>query len=144
MKTLMITAALATALGGCASVSMGEPAQDAARKQFTAPPPDKAAIYVYRNEMIGTAVKMDVSIDGQPIGQTVPKTYLYAEVSPGRHTITSSAENTDTVEVNLRPGALAYIWQEIKMGLLSARNQLHVVSEPEGQRGVRESKLAVK
>jgi hypothetical protein len=120
---------------------MGDPGQDAAHKSFKAPA-DKAALYIYRNESMGAVSKMDVAIDGQVIGQTASKTYLYKEVAPGKHVITSKAENTDTLEVDTKPGFAYYIWQEVKMGFFSARNKLQLVDEAKGQQGVRETKLA--
>lgn len=40
------------------------------------------------------------------------------------------------------PGTLSYIWQEIRMGFLGPRTKLHAMDESEGQKGVRETKLA--
>jgi len=142
MSRLFAALLLSLALAGCASVPMGDPKQDAAAKTFQVPA-DKAGIYVYRNESIGTAVKMDVIIDGQNIGETAARTFFYKEVAPGKHTVTSKAENSDTVEVDLKPGSLAFIWQEVKMGLMFARTKLHLVSEEEGRKGVMETRLAV-
>lgn len=141
MKKLVVAAAVAVNLVGCASVNMGTPQQDAAVKAFKAPA-DKAAIYVYRNESMGAAVKMDVAIDSQPVGQTAAKTFLYKEVAPGKHVVESKAENTDKVEVDAKPGMLYFIWQEVKMGALYARTKLHLVGEDEGKKGVNETKLA--
>lgn len=141
MRKLFVVAAVAVNLIGCASVNMGNPQQDAAAKTFTAPA-GKAAIYVYRNESMGAAVKMDVEVDGKPIGQTAANTFLRKEVEPGKHTVTSKAENDDTVEIDAKPGALYYIWQEVKMGMLYARTKLHLVSEADGKKGVNETKLA--
>ena len=130
-------------LVGCASVSMGDAKQDQALKTFQALPTDKAGVYIYRNETMGAAVKMDVMIDGKNIGETAANTYLYREVAPGIHTIQSKAENTDTLEVELKPTTLTFIWQEVKMGILYARTKLHLVSEQEGKKGVTETKLAI-
>ncbi|WP_432239394.1 DUF2846 domain-containing protein [Herbaspirillum robiniae] len=141
MKKLLLASLIASSLVGCASVPMGDPQQDAALKTFAAPQ-GKSGVYIYRNESMGAGVKMDVSVDGQPVGQTAAKTYLYKELAPGKHVITSAAENTDTLEIETQPGVLAYVWQEVKMGVLYARNKLHLVSEDEGKKGVQESKLA--
>lgn len=141
MKKILIAMAIASSLGGCASVPMGDAKQDAALKNFSAPA-DKAGIYIYRNESMGGAVKMDVAIDGKPIGQTAANTYLYKEVAPGKHTISSTAENTDTIEIEAKPGTLSYIWQEVKMGILYARTKLHLVDETVGKKAVLETKLA--
>lgn len=130
------------ALTGCASVPKGDAAQDAALKTFAAKP-DLAGIYVYRNENFGAAVKMDVDVDGKPLGQTAAKTYLYKEVPAGKHRITSKSENDDSIEVDTVAGKLYYVWQEVKMGLLYARTKLHLVDEATGQAGVKESELTV-
>lgn len=120
---------------------MGDAKQNAAAKTF-AVAPDKAAIYVYRNESMGAAIKMDVAIDGQPIGQTAANTFLFKEVAPGKRVITSSAENTETLEIDAKPGIAYFIWQEVKMGLMSARNKLQLVDEATGKKGVAETNLA--
>ena len=140
MKILAV-AVVAMTLVGCASVPMGDAKQDAALKTFSIAP-DKSGVYIYRNESMGAAIKMDVQIDGTPIGQTAANTYLYKELTPGKHVISSKAENTDTIEVQAKPGTLLYVWQEVKMGLLSARTKLNVVEEAQGKKGVQETKLA--
>ena len=141
MKRMFVAAVLASSLVGCASVPMGDAKQDAALKTFSVPS-DKAGVYIYRNESMGAAVKMDVEVDGQVIGQTAANTYLYKEVAPGKHTISSKAENTDTIQIDAKPGTLTYIWQEVKMGLMYARTKLNLVGEAEGKKGVLETKLA--
>ena len=141
MKKLLLATLIASSLVGCASVPMGDAKQDAALKTFTVPA-DKAGLYIYRNESMGGAVKMDVELDGKTIGQTVANTYLYKEVAPGKHTIISKAENNDSLEIDAKSGTLYYIWQEVKMGILYARTRLHVASEAEGKKGVLETKLA--
>ena len=140
---LVCAVAFVSALAGCASVPMGDAKQNAALKTFQAPTDNKSGIYIYRNEVLGAAVKMDVSVDGAPIGQTVANTYLYKEVAPGKHTISSTAENTDTLEIDAKPGTLVYVWQEVKMGMLYARNKLHLENDADGQKGVADTNLAL-
>ena len=141
MKKLLPTAVIAASLIGCASVPVGDPRQDAALKTFSVPA-NGAGVYIYRNESMGAAVRMDVEVDGKIVGQTAANTYLYKEVAPGRHTITSKAENTDSVEIVAKPATLSFIWQEVKMGVLYARTKLNLVGEAEGKRGVLETRLA--
>ena len=102
---------------------------------------DKANIYLYRNESMGGAVKMDVLLDGKPVGQTAAKTYMKLEVAPGQHTLTSKAENDDVLNVNTEAGKNYFIWQEVKMGILYARSLLHLNDEQTGKAGVLDCKL---
>lgn len=132
---------LVAGIAGCASVPMGDAQQDAALKSF-ATKPDVAGVYIYRNENFGSAIRMSISLDGQPVGRTAAKTFLYKEVAPGKHTVSSKSENNDTLEIDTVGGQLYYIWQEVKMGLTYARTKLHLVSEEEGKKGVLETRLA--
>lgn len=142
MYKYLVPLFLVAALSGCASVPMGDVRQDTALKTFAAKP-GQAGLYIYRNETFGSAVRMEVAVDGQPLGQTAPQTYLYKELPPGRHTVSAKAENQETLTIDMAPGKLYYVWQEVKMGLLYARTQLHLVGEAEGRKGVMDSKLAV-
>lgn len=137
---IWIALGIAALSSGCATVPMADSRQDASAKAFAAPR-DKAGVYVYRNESIGAAVKMDVLLDGKPLGETVAKSYFYVEVAPGIHTVTGKSENESSVRFHALAGKLYYIWQEVKMGILFARNELKLVEEKEGRAGVLESQM---
>ena len=132
--------ALVVLLSGCASVPMASIERDNQAKTF-AVKPGLSNIYVYRNESMGAAVKMDVELDGKLIGQTVAKSYFALEVSPGKHTLISKAENDSALDVNAEAGTNNFVWQEVKMGLIIARNKLQIVDEATGKAGIAESKL---
>lgn len=53
------------------------------------------------------------------------------------------AENDSTLDVDTVAGKIYYVWQEIKMGVMYARNKLQLVDDVTGQTGVKESKLTV-
>ena len=75
------------------------------------------------------------------IGKTGPKSYFLLGLEPGHHTLVSKAENDSLLNLITEAGKNYYVWQEVKMGLLLARSKLQLMSEAEGQAGVRESKL---
>ena len=137
---LAVVAAMLLLLNGCASVPMADLAQDSKAKSFTVMP-DKAALYVYRNENIGGAIKMTVILDGRLLGDTAAQTYLHTEIAPGDHRLISKAEDDSTLDFKAVAGRIYYVWQEVKMGLMYARSQLQMVDEKTGQAGVLESKL---
>ncbi len=84
---------------------------------------------------------MPAALDGRVAGKTGPKTYFYWSVEPGEHEITSLTENTARIKINAKAGHNHYVWQEVKMGMWTARSQLTEVSEEEGKQGVNECKL---
>lgn len=110
------------------------------RRTF-ATPSDKAGLHVYRNDHLGGVTLMPVSLNGKQAGPTGVMTCLYRELEPGRLKITSRAENEDVLELDARPGTLIYVWQEVKMGVFSARSKLHLVTEVQGCKGAMESRL---
>jgi len=146
MKQFFIVILFIIFATGCANIKsmpqLASKQEDIRLKSFEAPKKN-AIIYIYRNEIRGNIAIMDVKVDGEFLGETVWKTYLYKEVTPGTHIITSKAANEHSIEIDVKAGSVNYIWQEVKLGILSPRSKLHLVSSAEGKAGVLESKLIV-
>ncbi len=141
-RSRVVLSAVAVVLtAGCASVPMAPPAADLAAKKFE-PLPGTASLYVYRNESFGSAIRMNVALNGVLLGDTGPKTYLYTPVAPGRYVVTSKAENDSEAAIDAKAGANYFLWQEVKMGLWYARSSLQAVDELRGRAGVLECGLA--
>ena len=142
LKRCLVVAALLGSLimSGCASVPMASPERDTSAKAFKVKP-DRANIYVYRNETLGAAIKMPVALNGKLVGDTAANTYMLLEVSPGRHTLVSKTENDSTLVVNAAAGRNYFVWQEVKMGMWAARSNLQQVDETTGKAAVQECKL---
>lgn len=127
-------------LGACVSVPMATEGEDLQAKQ-AAVPADKSLIYLYRNETLGAAVKMNVTFDGRDAGETASKTYFLWTVDPGQHEIVSKGENNVSLKVDAKPGQRYYVWQEMKMGMFQPRSLLHLVDEQTGRDALKECKL---
>ena len=119
---------------------MASQERDTTAKTFTVKP-NRANIYVYRNETIGAAIKMPIVLNGKLVADTGSKTYLLLEVPPGNHTIVSKTENDSTLTVSAIAGRNYFIWQEVKMGLFAARSALQQVDDATGKAGIAECKL---
>ena len=142
MKTFvaLISAILILVLSGCASVPMASMDQDTKAKDFS-PVPNKASLYIYRNESFGAAIPMTVSVNGKALGQTAAQTYFRLNLNPGKYTVESHAENVSSIPLTTEAGKSYFVWQEVKMGLWMARSQLQQTDETTGRAGVIESKL---
>lgn len=137
---MLLAGILIVLLSGCASAPMASIERDSQAKTFVVKP-ELSNIYVYRNESFGGAVKIDVELDGKPVGHTVAKSYFMLEVPPGKHTLISKAENDSVLDVIAEAGKTNFVWQEVKMGVWYARNKLQLVDETIGKAGVAECKL---
>jgi hypothetical protein len=142
MKKLISLFSLAVVLllVGCASPIKAPVENDTAAKVFT-PIKDKASLFVYRNENYGGAVGMPIKINGLDIGETGAKTFFRLNLTSGMYVISSEAENTSELPLNLVEGRNYFVWQEARMGIWKARTTLRQVDEKTGLEGVLESSL---
>ncbi|MET1077276.1 MAG: DUF2846 domain-containing protein [Pseudomonas sp.] len=131
-------------LSGCASVPMAPKERDAELKTFKAPPQDQAALYIYRNSMVGQALKKGVSIDGKMIGETANNVYFYQLLSPGTHTLATESEFSDNaISLNAKGGETYFARQAIKMGAFVGGAKLEMVTAAVGRKEVLRSQLAI-
>lgn len=128
-------------LSGCASVPLATSDLDSRAKAFVSNP-KKSTIYLFRDEIFGSAVLITVSLDGRVAGQTASKTYFVWTVDPGPHRVVSHSENVAFVDLDTEPARLYFIWQEINFGLWQPRTTLHLVDEARGKAGVMASRRA--
>lgn len=136
-KALQVIAAVSiVVLTGCASVNKAPASAEAESKQFVAKP-DVSQVYVYRNETLGAAISMPVTIDGKFAGNTGPHSFFRFELPAGEHVITSQG-NESRLTLTTEAGQLYYVWQEVKMGAFSAGSKLQNVSTSTGQKSVAE------
>ena len=130
-------------VAGCASTApVAESPSHAAPNAFQVAP-DEAGIYIIRSERVGGAIPIDVLIDGQRLGATVARSYLYAVVKPGTHTVDSLGDIRNTLEVELKPGTITYLSQVVELTYLSSpRTRLRTVNDAQGREWVMEFKAA--
>jgi len=117
MKTkyisLLLFAAIVALTTACATVPLAQQELDIKAKNMT-PPPNKALLYVYRNAIfVGSAVAMDIYIDGNSVGQLAEKTYLVVVLEPGKHKLSQyrdeSIRATNYHPLNVKAGNKYYV-----------------------------------
>ncbi|HEY8939241.1 MAG TPA: DUF2846 domain-containing protein [Cellvibrio sp.] len=141
LKTLLVFGAVCTLAltTGCASVQKASPAEDIAAKTFKSNP-DYSRVYIYRNEALGAALSMPVTVDGKLAGNTGPKSFFKFDLPAGKHVFTSQGKKS-TLNLTTENGKIYYIWQEVKMGAMSGGSELQVVDQNVGQKGVKQCVL---
>lgn len=145
IKNAVIGATLAFLflLSGCASVPMASKDEDMKLKQFNVPPEDKAGLYIYRNTFGGQALKKNVYVDGEFIGETANKVYFYKLIAPGSHTLSTESEFGDnSVSFEAIGGNNYYAEQYIRMGVFVGGANIRMVDEDEAQKDILECNLA--
>src|ERR1043165_401446 len=138
---LVSALALALVASACLDIPKASVEHDAKAKTFETRP-DKCGLYVYRNGSGASNVALPLEIDGVELGSTGPHTYLFIWLPAGKHTVSSQTDENVRVKFVAKPGTLVYVRQESEMGYLHFDSRLQLVTEPEGQEGVRQCVLA--
>ena len=126
---------------GCSAVGKMPTAVDLKIRDLH-PPEGKALVYVLRPTSIGSIVKMEVTANGQYIGATGGKRYIYTLLDPGKYIFSSKAENTSELHIVLEAGKTYYLEQKVKMGLIMARNELLRLDDIEGHKKLSQCSLS--
>lgn len=100
------------------------------------PPNGKSLVYIVRPSIYGFAVGFKVSVNGQYLGDTHGKSYLYCILNPGDQTITNSAENNTSVTLRTEPDKTYFLKQKVETGLLTARAELELLNETDGRKAL--------
>lgn len=117
------------------------PAQKQAALQFAATP-GKGVIYVYRKQLVGLLVGLDLMLDGKLLGQTRGLRFYRFEVEPGRHVLGGDRKCPEPLEVNVADGEVAYVEQEIVMGIVKGGYRYtRITNLPQAQQALHSCKL---
>lgn len=141
---LLVVTALAVVLTGCASVSMESKEASEAAKKFPPPPAGQAGVYVYRSGSFGAALKKDIWINGECVGESAPNVFFYKQVKAGTELkiSTESEFSPNDLVITVKEGLNHFVRQFIKMGLFVGGAGLELVSQEQGQKDVAELELA--
>lgn len=149
MKLLKTTAALAVLalMTGCASVDMAPQQDTTEAKQFDAPEEGTAGVYVFRKDSpFGAALKKDIWIDGECIGESARGVFFYhpVEGSQEHEVATESEFSPNTLELFTEEGNNYFIEQYMRMGVFVGGANLRLIDEEQGREEVSKLEMAVK
>lgn len=145
MKKLFITAAITvTLLTGCASVPMESKSNSDMAKKFSSPSDDNSGLYIYRSGSFGGALKKDVWVDDDCVGETAPNVFFYKEVTGGEvHKVSTESEfSPNDLLVKTESGKNYFVRQYIKMGVLVGGAGVELVDEEKGIKAILKLKMA--
>ena len=90
---------------------------------------ESALIYVLRPTMMGNKIQTKLAVDGEWKGVNRGNNYFFFSLAPGTHHFCSRAENRSVLVLQVEAGKTYYLQQEIRMGVMKARNNLAAMSE---------------
>lgn len=132
---------------GCASVPTEQAEVSNVIKQVKAPSANNAGLYIYRsNSMVGGALKKDVWVDDECIGETARGTFFYHEVLGNiQHKVSTESEfSPNDLIIDTKAGDNYFVKQYIKPGLIVGGAGLKLVTEAEGKQAISDLDLGIK
>ncbi|WP_284620725.1 hypothetical protein [Aquabacterium humicola] len=117
MKHALVLLAISVALSGCATATLGDKTTEAELKKFT-PIPGRVSVYVCRpNLFTGSAVGVEVIVNGTSIGSLKTNTFAHTSVAPGkvavflrRKGIGPNSGDSGTLELQASSGDVRIVW----------------------------------
>jgi len=143
LTTIAVSVLLAT---GCTSVPMESKEKSELAKQYNSPPEGKAGLYVYRSGSFGGALKKDVWLNGNCVGETAPNMFFYEEIEGNtEHKISTESEfSPNDLLVKTESGKNYFVSQYIKMGVFVGGAGVELVDEEKGKKQVSKLDMAIK
>ncbi|WP_310600488.1 DUF2846 domain-containing protein [Desulfobulbus sp.] len=139
-----LVAGVAMFVSGCATVPMTSKELSAQAKRFDAPPAGQSGMYIYRDSNIGGAIKKDIWIDGECLGESAPQVFFYKSVDGDKeHVISTESEfSPNQISIFTKSGTNYFVRQYIKIGVFVGGADLEVVPTEQGASAVQELSLA--
>ena len=123
---------LAFLIAGCSATKKADAELDTQIKNLS-PPSGKALVYILRPNSYGSMAVFNATVNGDFIGSTGGKRYIYTILEPGTYTFTTKGENRKELPIVLEAGQTYFLEQEVHMGIMSARNKLVRIDERDGR-----------
>lgn len=131
---------------GCASVKMASAEESNQAKQFNQPENGKAGLYIYRDSILGAALKKKVYVNDTCIGATAPKVFFYEQLDGDKeYKISTESEfsNNDLL-LNIQSGKNYFIRQYINMGVFVGGANLELIDEDKAKEAILKMDMALK
>ena len=118
----MVSAACTASLWGCGGPSHMVEKNEKPDILTVKADPGKSAIVIARTTNFGGAIEFDTYLNEKMIGVTKKKSYfIKKDVEPGKHFLSTKAENWDAYLLNFEPDKVYYFQHEVRMGVWKAR-----------------------
>jgi len=105
---------LVMALSACAS----GPTFSELADSMTPLSPEKGRIYLYRSGSYGMIVQPNVRLNGNVIGEAVPRGFFFVDVMPGNYEISTQTEVERKLTLTLDKGQIRFVRLNMSIGFL--------------------------
>lgn len=124
-------------LGACAS----GPTFTEHKSQIPSLAPDMGRVYFYRTSAFGAALRPNVVLNGEIVGEAVAQGFFYVDRTPGEYIVMTSTEVDRKATFTLEKGMSRYIRFGISMGFFAGHVYPELVDDQVGMTEISECKF---
>lgn len=128
-----LLAALAACLVGCSATG---PRFSEMSESLPSLEENAGRIYFYRDSILGAAVQPEVTVNGQVVGKSQPRSFFFIDRPAGTYRASARTEAEGSIDIVLLARQTAYIEMSINMGFLVGRPAFERVAESEGRKAL--------
>ena len=99
-------------------------------------------IYIYRTTSFGAAIQPKIRVNGEVVGNAVPKGFFYVDRPAGSYEIAASTEAKRALTLTLDAGEERYVRLEVKFGLLAGHIKPVLVDNEVGKQEITKTKYS--
>lgn len=104
-------------------------------------PKGQGRVFVYRTSSFGAAIRPQVRIDGNAIGKSTAKGFLYSDQPAGSHEISMTTEWKHKNTVQVTPGLPSFVSTTVTPGVFAGHMIPNPVDTATGESEIRDCKL---
>ena len=128
--------ALVVLLSACSTAPLAPVEADKQGKAFQALP-QQAALYIYRESILGAATSVSVDLGRQPLGRLTADTWIRLDLDPAQYAVRcTTMENSDTAVVDLAAGQVRFLEVAMRVGWTWPRCAVVETDASEGRSAV--------
>ena len=100
--------------------------------------PDMGRIYLYRPSSFGAAVRPNIKLNGEVIGEAISWGFFYVDRKPGNYEIMTSTEVERKLSLTLDKGQTRYVRLNIAMGFFVGHVYPELVETEVGEKEIQD------
>lgn len=105
---------------------------------FEALDPAEGRIYIYRPSSFGAAVRPNVKLNGEVVGEAISHGFFFVDRPPGEYTIVTSTEVDRSLSLTLEAGQTRYVRLGISFGFVVGHVYPELVDSLVGEEEIKE------
>ena len=99
---------------------------------------EEGRVFLYRTTALGAAIQPQIKVNGEPVGKSVAKGFMFVDRVPGNYEIMTSTEMDRKLSFTLEQGQIRYVKFDVSMGFFVGHVYPSLVESEIGEKEIQE------